>query len=349
MTQRNRSQTVEAQIYAFTAELPEEDQGARVFFCDHASTLAKEPTIAALQEKASELTSESDIRPERNTAEYIDEYDDFLDRRLTAKSDTPPQFMDSVEYRLGLMENYDLFADAVAPLVARSIGYDVEDFTVNDPQIIGQGSVCNVFRLELDGAEYAVRHQRRLQGEYTIDEYVAGTQLVQGRGDFEQLSAVDYRSGVTIAPEIQGTQVALLLPGQAESITDAHLTGLLESLKFAAQRGVSIDPTIENIIFSEESGYRLLDFSRQTYSKDSAPDVGSILQETIGLLTYDLLALQGEYLPYHQEWRRSGQALIDIIIRWQAVIEEGLAKEEGVDVDALVTVADTAISRVVLD
>lgn len=203
------------------------------------------------------------------------------------------------------------------------------------PAFMGNGSNSAVFRITHEGKDYAVRVPNGTKpSPSTIDSHLAGAVLGKGMPHLEQITAVSYEDGVTVAEVMPGKEMGKDMTSEdVAAITDEQLSGLVDTLTAVSEHGIEIDPKPTNIFYDRDAGFGIVDYhSSKVAAKNSADqDLGTI----VGWMGVPIMSagFYGHYNPertaddYAQDANMMSTNL-GVLRRFRTVVESKLDGED---------------------
>lgn len=183
------------------------------------------------------------------------------------------------------------YTDEFKPMVDSLLASVPKDESVGlHEAFVGSGATSDVFVINKNEKEYVVRTLRDEPSYRSptmiIDQYVAGTLLVQGIPHFEQIVAVSYDDKVTVAERIPGQTPNELTVDDIDSISETQLQDLLTTLRAAQDYDIKIDPHSGNFLYDKDAGFGLIDFdSVDFYGVYEGQDFGDKVSQVVTMLT----------------------------------------------------------------
>lgn len=273
------SDTLQAQVAAFTAENVADYRDATHVF-DNLGSIAIGDVV--------------DVSRQLPAPEYYVADGDFVKfpagaERTVATSPEYVEFLRSVKgsgyegikLRTEMMRAYEGFAPAVARLKEELADPATRK---EHPDFLGAGSNAMAFSLQHGDKWYAVRVPSvSAIKPAAIDSHVAGAILGKDIPHLEQIVAVSYEDGVTVAEMMPGKEMSNLTVSEIQKVTDGQLTELANTLIAAHEQGIQIDPKPSNWFYDVQQGYGLVDYgSSKTLSNGSKPQS---LGEVVGCMS----------------------------------------------------------------
>jgi tetratricopeptide (TPR) repeat protein len=205
------------------------------------------------------------------------------------------------------------------------------------PAYLGHGSGSDVFSIEYDDKQYAVRIPGHKADAFispnTVDSHINGAVLGRGVAHLEQIVAASYEDGVTVAEMMPGKEISYLTAEEIQQITDVQLEDLVTTLQTVSQRGIEIDPKPSNFFYDERKGFGVVDYASSKEKGKSSRDQN--LSEIVGWMG-TVIANAGFYKGKSPETVEDyAQALekdtanLDILKRYRAITAKNLANQEG--------------------
>lgn len=242
---------------------------------------------------------------------------------------------ESVGEREDLLRNYEEFAPVVDPLVASLEGMKADDRRQR-PDFLGGGSSCGAFAIGYQGKQYAVRVPWSDVNRSMDREYVQTGIRTKGIPHLEQLTAVSYERGVTIAELMPGRSMGSMTAEDLNAISDEQLEEFVGTLKHAHDIGLWIDPKPSNIFYDRKEGFGLIDLSDKKITSTDGEigievvmDFGAAAIGNAGVFNF-VPKTEEDYLRIRDLFRAS----IPVLERYKQVCARQFGGEEGGRIEA---------------
>ncbi len=246
-----------------------------------------------------------------------DEYDEYLAFMREVGGNSRSEV---IQDRVKILEAYGQFQPVVDILLR-----DLKDSEATErPDFLGKGRDSKAFKIEKDGKQYAVRVPHEYGSKaVAIDEHVAAAVLSREMSGLEQLVAASYESGVTISELMAGKEVAALSLEEIRGITQEQINDLIDLLKVAHKKGISIDPSPENLFYDKQKGFGVIDsnsFEARGYDP-SQQSLGDVIGVVAQVFVHSALESVIETKPDQLELAKTYKAFFEKFTR---AIEEKL-------------------------
>ena len=275
--------------------------------------------------------------PDIERGERADQRDEMIDaEQITSVLPTYSNFLRTVDgrryepirQRETLLVRYN---DQFKPLVRQlTHEYSTLAKVTDHPNFIGAGVYSAAFQLVCDEQEYVVRipHYTR-PSPRTVERYLSGLLRTQGVPHLEQVVALSYEDGVTVAERMPGKPMNnSLTKDDISAITDQQLSDLVDTLARAIDCGVAIDPKPTNVLYDRQAGFGVIDYEAVLPWDDIARNLGEVTSWMVdplmsaGLYGTDQMMLMGWDV---YEYSKSVMAMnMTVLRRFRAIIEEKL-------------------------
>jgi hypothetical protein len=198
--------------------------------------------------------------------EYIDDTDIDIDKEELAE----------------LLAHYTSFTPAIKKLQEE---LKKSDSHKEHPNFLGSGSTCEVFAIELDERQFAVRIPT---GKFTspdiINTYI--TSLMRGKGipHLEQIIAASCTEGITISELIKGKDSGKMNLREIRDITDSQIEDFIDLLILTYQKNITVDYKPSNILYDRDSGFSIVDYivnKNNNTEEDNLEDIIKMGAQTI--------------------------------------------------------------------
>lgn len=178
---------------------------------------------------------------------------------------------EAIAMRANLLERYREFKPEITHLMSE---LEESESRKDHPAHLGSGSNVSAFRLNHDGKEYAVRAG---EGALGIDGRAEVTARAKGIPHLEQVVAMSYDSSIIVTEIMPGQELG---KGSSfedmQQVTDAQLSGFVETITAAVARGIDIDPKPSNIFYDTEGGFGLIDLNPANQLTELGNTVGNM-------------------------------------------------------------------------
>lgn len=268
---------------------------------------------------------------------HYDDYASFLREKRGSK-------YEPIEKRAEILMAYREFAPTVRNLKESVDGSEIMSDCLT---YIGGGAFSNVFRVEHEGEQYAVRLVKNGIGRMgpsvaeTIDNHLAGAILVKGVPHFEQIAAASYSEGVTVAQKLPGKNLNRLYVADIEKITDVQLEEFVDTIITAHKFGIRLDPMPTNVIYDETEGFGVVDFdSRKIISKVYDNSISKKISSVAGIIASSVIGGVGQVERMHSDMLRGQMPVVSTsnqAIYWARV---GLLERYGFALSSRLSAAD---------
>lgn len=203
------------------------------------------------------------------------------------------------------------------------------------PGYLRSGLNATTFKVEVDGKQYAVRLMAsQSTQEKAVDSIVTAAPLGWGNPHLEQIHAASYEEGATVAAIMPGKKIGKLTPADVDTVTDAHLADLIDTIKDTDRRKIKIDPKPSNVLYDRQAGFGIIDYSSL---EDCPPEV----QEEVSIgATVGLMAEEIEVAGYESRVREllttpeayahalgAKQTNLGVLQRFRSIVLERLADD----------------------
>ncbi|PIP65784.1 hypothetical protein COW95_00015 [Candidatus Peregrinibacteria bacterium CG22_combo_CG10-13_8_21_14_all_49_11] len=293
---------LQAQIEAFS------DKGVRDFseeqewFLRHSAELAK---ITNLDELPQNIPPELAKLIELHRKNYIV----FLCKEKR----------EELQYRKENVEHYKKnFQSAIRTLKEKMKQTDTPKIL---PDYLGSGSNGDVYRIEVNGKEYAAKFNHYLtQANFELKPLLRA----KGTKHAAQLAAYSFEDGVIIMELLPGTDVTNFTPEHAPEYSDEHIIQLIETVQKLNQNGLMIDPKPSNFLYDKKGGFSVLDFHMQGESRYSLAD--SIMDLRIALTARKWPQLDWRAGDYEEKFATQNlernKIYLPIMVRFLTILQE---------------------------
>lgn len=249
--------------------------------------------------------------PSNLEAAHNEDYVDHVRRAGGIKAE-------AIHGRAELLQEYDAFIPDVTDLKQSLAEYKDKS---EHPAYVGSGLTSQVFKIEKNGNEYAVRVPR---GDHTVNYKYAGAAdgyaaaLLQARGvpGLEQVVAYSHKDGTTISEFIPGYTARNIPAEDLDTLSTDQIEAAFITLEEMQKRDLLFDPKPSNVIYDPEKGVHIIDF---LLPRDNI-DPQTIEQKMKWLLNDLLLYQRPGYTPQaFQQERRHKEAVQRFLARTRPV------------------------------
>lgn len=138
----------------------------------------------------------------------------------------------------------------------RELRRDIKQGKAGD-SFLGKGSNGQVYSLEKDGVEYAVKFNSSInQSNFELRALL----LAKGIPKVAQLVAYSFEDHAVVMERLPGKDVTQLPSGILEKATERQMVELVRSVQQLADRGLVIDPKPSNFLYDRKNGFSVLDY-----------------------------------------------------------------------------------------
>ena len=223
------------------------------------------------------------------------------------------QSSDLVQHRSQLLERYADFAPAIEALQADIAGTKLKEWR-SHPQYMSEGKTCAGFRIEHEGRDYALRMP--FNGGVGIDrEYVMPGLKAAGETSLEQIVAVSYEDGVTVAEIMMGRNIAEIAPEEIAKIPDEHIARLVDTVLFVQKSGLLLDSKPGNVFYDSRQGFGFIDLVGKRYGGENVPggnDIASAVSEAGAALLFPIIKKENDIYDAEGSELQTNQALKEL-------------------------------------
>lgn len=169
-----------------------------------------------------------------------------------------PDEAESVAYRAELLEGYEPFAADVSRIKTERVDTPSEQV----PGYLASGNESDVYVVEREGRQFAVRISRDADDPVGTDNYASGLMAGRGIAGLEQMVGLSYEDAVTVSELLPGKRMEEYTPQEIAAISQEHLDQLAKTVIKAASAGISIDGSGGNMLYDPEHGFGFIDYGR---------------------------------------------------------------------------------------
>lgn len=239
-------ENVQFQIAGFARTLPTTER--RFVFKNMLEIAGGEP-----EDATGEISESPYFHPEIKTPVHV-AYEDYLKYfRETVVFDP------EVLAQRALLDNYPDFKSDIATLLD-----ELPDEHPQSPNYLGRGASAEAFTFEKNGIEYVVRvafNKNFREAHETIDHHLRGAVRGIGIPHLEQVIALSYEHGTTVAERIQGKPFARMNIDEIHAMPEEHIWQLMKTAKMAADANIRLDLNGENVLYDARHGFGIIDYT----------------------------------------------------------------------------------------
>jgi len=256
-------------------------------------------------------------------------------------------------YLSDLEHNYEEFKIPVGVLID-SLNRRSAD--VGASNFLGEGKLSSAYRITIGKKPYVVRVLKDMDtADRMVRGYAKGSFPSVGLDGFEQIRAISYSDGVTIADMMPGT-LCDDLPRSSSKIPDKHLDQLFRLAEMAHEKGVIIDLIGDNILYDRKHGFGIIDSSdADLFTEDDAEFLERSLGDLVGDISVALFSMSGSVLgplntrADYQEAAKRNQHNSHLLSRYRKIVgmkTKGHERDKAfARIDELISVTDSAAKQ----
>ncbi|HEX5797017.1 MAG TPA: hypothetical protein VFX86_01355 [Candidatus Saccharimonadales bacterium] len=259
------------------------------------------------------------------------EYLDFLKESAGKVPDSP------VEQRRQLAENYEQFAPAVDALL-EEIGSQDKSARQKHPAFVGGGAFCGAFEIEHGDKQYALRvpWAHRFNHVSIDEDYIQAGIKARGQPQLEQLVAISYEQGVTVAEIMPGKPIESVSVDDLAEVTDEQLEELNRTLMFLRDAGLEPELTTLNLFYDREKGFGIVDLEET--DKQAEPVTAGDLINDAAIAMHAVVgnSYDERMTPKRRANKLKFYSVVEPIIeRYRAVSSRMFSGDEGKEIDKM--------------
>lgn len=220
-----------------------------------------------------------------------------------------PEERDLTHTRAALLENFAQFEP------------EVEAFLQNHPSAetmaaqLGAGHHASAYRIEHNSKSYALRISSPFMSSTRADvsdEHVLAPLKVLGEPHLEQIVALSYEKGLTVAEIMPGKPLSELKLEDMHNISSAQILDFVHTLLRCNAIGITVDSRrLDNFLYDEEKGFGVVDL------EDRHEHIYSMLCKAIKVLE--------DMGDYSQPISEISQVKIGILQSFQEALDSALS------------------------
>lgn len=181
---------------------------------------------------------------------------------------------------------------------------DSIDRTADTGMMSGYHSTPHI--IEKDGQEYVVRDINPETSLHEVEKHIDAALKVRGIDHIEQVEAVSYVDGITVAPRMPGRYLKnLQATGDAKYVTEAQVRELYEAMKEVNSRGAGFDGIGNNFLYDARQGFNVVDLEPFLPRSTAATSLTRQIEYLVDDADLDL--------PYLYELQRITECVVDLI------------------------------------
>jgi len=223
-----------------------------------------------------------------------------------------------------LLENFKTFQPRVDQLRSEGAQY----CKYSRPDYLGSGLHSDVFVVDVDNKEYAIRLPKDEIRPTAINWRIKGSIAAQNVPHMEKVVAASYKDGIVVSERMPGVELFRASAENLRQVTQEQVEDLFDTFSESARLDLVLDPSPHNYFYDTAHGFGIIDYHGRTrpstHSGNSAQDTAIKNRLLSEALTHFALVIS-EAGFYHQRPNKTSgyiQSIMDNLFARAEILDK---------------------------